>query len=117
MFRNLSLFLLTICVAGGAEAQNVRRRATGQKPFPSCLRITGTAAVTFTRDEGGTLTPSAETLSGVGYTYGLTVLDQPNTLMAWHKNDLILSTDAGCSWRVVQTFTDWDFPPRLAAGH
>jgi hypothetical protein len=78
--------------------------------------VTGTAAVTFTRDEGKNLAPSAQTLSGVAYTYGLTALDQPNTLMAWHRNDLLLSSDAGCSWRVVETFTDWDFPPRLVAG-
>lgn len=76
--------------------------------------ITGTAAVTFTRDEGRTLTPTAERLQGIAYTYGLTALDA-KTLMAWHKDDLILSTDAGCSWRTVATVVNPDFPPALTA--
>jgi hypothetical protein len=79
--------------------------------------VTGTAAVTFTRDRGRTLAPRAQSLSGIGYTYGLVALDTPNTLLAWHKQSLLLSTDAGCSWREVfapdtdQTF----FPPTLTA--
>lgn len=77
--------------------------------------ITGTSAVTFTRDEGRTLAPPAVPLRGIGYTYGVATLDTPDTVMAWHKDDLLMSTDAGCSWRVVATIPGWDFPPRLAA--
>lgn len=78
--------------------------------------VTGTAAVTFTHDWGASLAPSAEPLRPVAYTYGLAVmLDEPDTLMAWHRNDLLISTDAGCSWRVVASNSSWDFPPRLTA--
>ncbi len=63
--------------------------------------ITGTPAVTFTRDEGRTLAPTAESLTGIGYTYGLTPLDTPGTLLAWHKSQLLLSADDGCSWRAA----------------
>lgn len=76
--------------------------------------ITGTAAVTFTHDSGANLAPSAQTGRPLAYTYGLAVMiDEPDTLMAWHGNDLLISTDAGCSWRVAASNSDWDFPPRL----
>lgn len=95
-------------------AAATRRRAIEvPPPFPACSMVTGTPAVTFTRDHGATLAPIAERLSGIGYTYGLAALDTPGTLMAWHKSDLILSTDHGCSWRVVASFSDYDFPPRI----
>ncbi len=71
--------------------------------------------MTFTRDGGETLAPVAEALSGIGYTYGLAALDTPGVLLAWHKRDLITSTDHGCSWRLVASFDDFDFPPRIEA--
>ena len=79
--------------------------------------VTGTAAVTFTRDAGRTFAPSTEALSGVGYTYGLVALDVPNTLLAFHKQSLLISTDAGCSWRTLWVLeTDQDiFPPTITA--
>lgn len=77
--------------------------------------ITGSPAVTFTRDNGATLTPTTGTLGGIGYTYGLTVLDE-NTLMAVHQEKFLTSTDGGCSWRLIATLGDPEFPPRLAAG-
>jgi photosystem II stability/assembly factor-like uncharacterized protein len=81
--------------------------------YPACSMITGTAAVTFTLDQGRTLTPSAETLAPLSNTYGLAALDTPDTLMAWHRDDLLLSTDAGCSWRVVATIPGASFPPTI----
>lgn len=78
--------------------------------------ITGTAAVTFTHDFGATLAPSAQSGKPIAYTYGLTsLIDEPDTLMAWHDDDLLISTDAGCSWRVVASNSEWDFPPRVTA--
>ncbi len=94
-----------------------RRRAVAvPPPFPPCSMIMGTPAVTFTHDHGATLAPTAERLSGIGYTYGLAALDTAGTLLAWHKSDLLISTDHGCSWRVVASFEDPEmFPPRIAA--
>lgn len=92
-----------------------RRSARVPVPYPRCTMVTGSPAVTFTHDFGRTLAPTAERLSGIGYTYGLTFLDTPDTLMAWHKDDLLISTDAGCSWRVVTTVRGVDFPPRVVA--
>jgi hypothetical protein len=82
---------------------------------PTCTTITGTAAVTFTKDEGATLTPSNQTLSGVGYT-GLAALDTPNTLLAEHKGDLLRSTDAGCTWNKIGTLEGGLFELTAASG-
>ncbi len=106
----ISMLLISLPLAAAAR----RRAAEVPPPFPPCSMISGTPAVTFTRDQGATLMPIAERLSGIGYTYGLTALDTPGTLMAWHKRDLIMSTDNGCNWRVVASFDDYDFPPRIA---
>lgn len=91
-----------------------RRRVVRVPPqYPLCSMITGSAAVTFTRDEGRTLAPSAEPLTPIAYTYGLAALDTPDTLMAWHRDDLLLSTDGGCSWRAVANIPGADFPPSI----
>ena len=107
--------LLVLVLAAAVPAAAARRRAVRATPlYPPCGMITGTAAVTFTHDFGATLAPSSESLRPISYTYGLAaMIDQPDTLMAWNGDDLLLSTDAGCSWRVVATMTGWDFPPRL----
>ena len=106
------LLLLMVFLALPAAA----KQRPSHKPalYPRCTMVTGSPAVTFTHDEGRTLAPRAESLTPVGYTWGVaSMLDEPDTLVAWHKSDLLISTDAGCSWRVVATFTEWDFPPTL----
>lgn len=78
--------------------------------------ITGSPAVTFTHDEGQTLAPTAEPLTPVAYTWGvISMLDDDATLLAWHRDDLLISEDAGCSWRVAAHITGADFPPTLTA--
>ena len=114
MIRRISVVVVLI-FATSLHAEGRRRVVAFPPPFPPCAMITGSAAVTFSRDHGATLAPTAERLSGIGYTYGLAALDTPSTLLAWHKSDLILSNDDGCSWRVVATFDDYDFPPRIVA--
>ena len=115
MLRKVCLFAVFLCVGAVANAAPQRRAVRLPPPFPTCAMVTGTPAVTFTRDQGATLAPAAEALSGIGYTYGLAALDTPGTLLAWHKADIIISTDDGCSWRVLATFADYDFPPRIVA--
>jgi hypothetical protein len=112
--KTLILTLLAISLTPPAFAAR-RRSVAPAPPFPPCSVVTGTAAVTFTRDAGRTLAPSAETLSGIGYTYGLAALDEPGVLLAWHRDDLLISSDHGCSWRVAQSIPGADFPPRLTA--
>ena len=111
MKRTLILLLLLALPATAAR----RRAVAPGSPYPQCGMVLGTPAVTFTHDQGETLTPIAQQLEPVSYTNGLvSLLDVPHTLMAWHHDDLIISTDAGCSWRVVATIPGV-FPPKLAA--
>jgi photosystem II stability/assembly factor-like uncharacterized protein len=115
MFRRVSIPLVFVLLAVPAVAS--KRRAAGvPKPYPQCAMVFGTGAVTFTLDQGQTLAPTSEPLRGLAYTYGLVALPgEKDTLMAFHRDQLLLSTDAGCSWRSVATVGGFDFPPTLAA--
>lgn len=77
-----------------------KRRIVSRPTFPPCTIVTGTPAVTFSRNGGETTVPIEQSLSGVGYTYGLAVLDA-GTLLSAHKQTLSISTDSGCSWRTL----------------
>lgn len=82
---------------------------------PDCVAVTGSAAVTFTDDDGATLALTTRTLSGIAYTYGLVAQpDVPGLLYAEHQGDLLRSTDAGCSWSVLDEVER--SPLRLTAG-
>ncbi len=70
---------------------------------PSCARVTGDGAVTYTTDDGASLAPTTGTLKPVSYTHGLVALDTPNTLLATRNSELQRSTDAGCTWTRVAT--------------
>ncbi|MEU4211797.1 dispase autolysis-inducing protein [Streptomyces sp. NPDC026206] len=70
---------------------------------PSCTRVTGDGGVTFTTDDGASLTPTTGTLKPVSYTHGLAALDTPNTLLATRNSELQRSTDAGCTWTRLAT--------------
>lgn len=113
MTRRFTVVLLLLVSTVPVFASR-RRAATPRESHPPCSMVTGTAGVTFTRNEGRTLAPSTAPRRPLAYTYGLAaMLDEPHTLMAWHGNDLLISKDDGCSWRVEATFDDWDFPPSL----
>ena len=94
-----------------------RRRAAEVPPnVPPCTMVTGTGAVTFTYDEGRHVAPTSEILLPTSYTYGLTTVpDDPDTLAAWNRDELLLSNDGGCSWRTVAVMGGSGFPPRLEA--
>lgn len=110
MYRHFLILIVTVSTAIHAAP---RRRAATPPLFPPCTIIAGTPAVTFTRDNGATLTPIAERLSGIGYTYGLAALDAA-TLLSWHKDTFSLSTDSGCSWRPLGNWST-EFPPTITA--
>ena len=113
--------------SGGASASSSSSSSTGSGGdgggggtpdtwiVPTCAIIEGTAAVTFTADEGATLTPTQETIQGIGYT-GLAALDTPNTLLAEHKGSLLRSTDAGCTWSAIGTLQGGLFKLTAAPG-
>ena len=111
MKRFVLLFLVVILALPAAAR---RRAVTPRQQYPPCSMVTGSSAVTFTRNDGWTLAPFAAAPQPIAYTYGLAaMIDEIDTLVAWHRDDLLLSTDAGCSWRVVATVEGSDFPPKL----
>lgn len=108
--------LLMVWIALPAAAR--RRAANTPALFPGCSMVMGTGAVTFTLDEGRTLAPAARAIEPVGYTWGVaSMLDEAEKLVAWHKDDLLLSRDGGCSWRVEATIPGAGFPPAILAAH
>jgi hypothetical protein len=116
--RNPFLLLVvlgSLCCALAASGQSGRRRAVRTPPPipPLCGSVVGTPAVTFSRDGGRTVVPTAERLHGVGYTMGLVALDVPDRLLAVHKRTLLSSIDAGCSWTALAELTALDYSPPI----
>ncbi|MFF8378353.1 dispase autolysis-inducing protein [Streptomyces sp. NPDC015661] len=70
---------------------------------PTCNRVVGDGAVTFTTDGGASLAGTTGTLKPVSYTHGLVALGAADTLLATRNSELQRSTDAGCSWNHVAT--------------
>jgi hypothetical protein len=98
-FKTVALpALLALTVAASAPAQELAGPPSSTWTVPGCTPITGTASVTYTTDEGATLTPTIRPLSGTSYTLGLVTLDTPNTLLAAVGSHILRSTDAGCLW-------------------
>lgn len=91
-----------------------RRAATPPPLFPPCLAVTGTPAVTFSRDGGLSVVPVEQKLEGVGYTMGVAALDA-TTLLSIHKQQLSISTDSGCSWRSAGAIAFNDYPSTITA--
>jgi hypothetical protein len=112
MFRKAVLLFCFSTIAFSADAR--RRAVTPAVHYPQCGMVTGTAAVTFTRNDGLTLAQSTQSAQPLTYTYGVaTLLDEADTVVAWNRDDLLISTDGGCSWRVAATIPGSDFPPTL----
>ena len=79
--------------------------------------MTGDGAVTFTRDGGTSLAPTTGQTRPVQYTYGLTALGIPNTLLATVNGTLERSTDAGCTWHPIGELASRWFMRLTAAPH
>jgi len=99
----LTLSLLSTA-AGAAFAQELAP-GSGTWAAPACTSVSGTAGVTFTTDEGATLTPTTRSLTGTSYTEGVAALDTPNTLLATVGSALYRSTNAGCRWTLVSNLS------------
>ncbi|MBL8941796.1 MAG: hypothetical protein JNK45_01560 [Myxococcales bacterium] len=77
---------------------------TGGDPVwtaPTCELVLGTGAVTFTFDEGATLTPMDQQIEPVTYTFGVAALGLPGAMLAGTGGRILASADAGCSWEDI----------------
>lgn len=114
MRRNALVFLSLILASAVAQAAP-RRRAVGPEQLPPCAVAAG-PSVTFSRDGGATVAQRAQPLRGIGYTYGLAVLDGGKTILAAHNEKVSVSRDAGCTWELAGFVTGPDlFPPSITA--
>jgi len=98
------MLTIALLAALALPAQAAAGEESGDWIVPTCNRILGTRAVTYTTDEGLTLAKTRQ-LTGVVYTRGLAALDVGNTLLAVSVtskgNSILRSEDAGCNWEQV----------------
>ena len=105
--------ILTVFLVAATVNAAPRRRVVAPPQFPDCHVISGTPAVTFSRDGGATVAPRTMPLHGIGYTYGVAAIDK-HTILSVHNDAVSISRDAGCSWQFVGNVTGPDlFPPSI----
>jgi hypothetical protein len=86
---------LCACSSGGGEGTGAASTT------PACEAVAGTAAVTFTLDDGATLAPAAGALAENTGAYSVVVLDQPGWVLASVMGEILRSKDAGCTWTSI----------------
>jgi hypothetical protein len=64
---------------------------------PSCSAVRGTAYVTYSKDEGKTLAPVADEMSGNVNTTGLVALTK-DLLYVENQGEILQSRNGGCTW-------------------
>jgi hypothetical protein len=72
---------------------------------PHCESVYGDGSVTITETDGATLAPTTETLRPVTYAK-VAALEEPNTLIAIGRQLIQRSSDAGCSWQLLDKTPD-----------
>ncbi|MFF0264401.1 WD40/YVTN/BNR-like repeat-containing protein [Kribbella sp. NPDC004536] len=72
---------------------------------PHCDKVYGDGSVTITRTDGQVLAPTTGTLQAVTYAK-VAALQEPNTLISIGKRSIQRSSDAGCSWQLLDKAPD-----------
>ena len=67
---------------------------------PHCDTVYGDGSVTITESDGATLAPTTGKLRAVTYAK-VAALQEPNTLVSIGKQTIQRSSDAGCSWQLL----------------
>lgn len=101
MNRSVVVFawlVLSLVASAGPRRRSVR---TGDGwTIPACTSVAGFPTVALSLDGGRTTLPADEPLEDVQiYTFGLAATNTPNRLLAVTSSLLLVSDDAGCSWR------------------
>lgn len=82
---------------------------------PDCVQVQSEGLLTFTHDEGATVTPTTGSMHETRYIFDIAPLATPNEMLAVDNTGaLSLSADAGCSWTQVNQVAGID-QGRLAA--
>ncbi len=72
---------------------------------PHCDTVYGDGSVTITESDGATLAPTTGKLRAVTYAK-VAALQEPNTLVSIGKQMIQRSSDAGCSWQLLDKTPD-----------
>ena len=72
---------------------------------PHCDTVYGDGSVTITETDGATLAPTTGTLRPVTYAK-VAALEEPNTLITIGRQSIQRSSDAGCSWQLLDKAPD-----------
>jgi photosystem II stability/assembly factor-like uncharacterized protein len=81
---------------------------------PTCAVVKGDGSISFTRNEGRTITPTSVPQQPLQYVFGMVAVGTNTLLAVDHRNVLQSSTDAGCTWSRIGAVEGMAVP-RLAA--
>lgn len=114
--RRIGLALVGAAVMTGLVAPSAGATPHRHWATPRCDVVAGDGSISFTRDEGRTITSRSVAPRPVQYEFGVEPLSTPNTLLSVDSHGTVgSSNDAGCSWAPIGTVTGFDVP-RLTAG-
>jgi hypothetical protein len=89
--------------------------ATGDWRTPRCGTVEGDGSVSYTRNDGHTITPTSVPQQPLQYVHGLVPLGANALLAVDSRGALRSSGDAGCTWSALGAVEGLDVP-RLTAG-
>lgn len=89
--------------------------ATGGWQAPRCGTVEGDGSVSYTRNDGRTITPTSVPQQPLQYVHGLVPLGANALLAVDSRGALRSSGDAGCTWSALGAVDGLDVP-RLTAG-
>ena len=110
------LIVLAASTLTGEVEAAARRRAVdppAEWQRPQCTMTPGTGAAALSLDGGRTVLPGDRQLSEVTFAYGIAALEKPNRFLALENGRVLLSRDAGCSWKAIGELEQVPFPPFL----
>lgn len=110
------LALAALCSLGPAVARAAPRGRLVTRPAVACAATEGIPAVAVSTDGGLSTLPHLEPVETYDiYTFGLAITRNPRVVAAVAGRLLLVSEDAGCSWRPDGRFVFWWPLGRLAA--
>lgn len=112
--RRIGVVAVGIVLALGLAAPPAG--AAGGWQTPRCAVVDGDGSVSFTRNEGRTITPTSVQQQALQYLYGVVPAGTNTLLSVDHRGTLRTSADAGCSWAPLGGVSGLDVPRLTAAG-
>lgn len=114
--KRFGLALVGATLITGLVAPSVGATPRPQWQAPHCKVVTGDGSISFTSDDGRTITPTSATQQPIQYEFGVVPLSTANNLLSVDSRGTVqASTDAGCSWTAIGGVKGLDVP-RLSAG-